>query len=182
MALLAESLVEEWLNREWLLYHSRHQARSRRNGLARRASSVRWGGRLACRGYGELSAHRITSRVSQSEIPRRRGSYVRKRTPEQVQVYARNWVEAKFRAPDKGSVYARDSVARCHVVFSSHSWSHPLSPRVGGVRARRVSFATRSTSCFPTYRKRDGRSFSGSAGGDLAEIISYYKSHETKNA
>src|SRR3954452_25491878 len=100
MALLAENLVEEWLNR-----HGYFTIRGVKHGL----------------GEMDLLAVRPQSdgvvgwhvEVTSSFLPigyiareptgntGRRGSYVRKRTHEQVRAYARNWAEAKFRAPGK---------------------------------------------------------------------------------
>jgi hypothetical protein len=110
----------------------------------------------------------------------RRGSYVRKRTPEQVRAYAREWVKVKFRAPDKVRLRAD--------LWPDARWSFHLVHGVVRYPLELKVIANEEVACHPFYEllsdlsERGDRSFSGSAGGDLAEIISYYETHETGSA
>src|SRR4029077_20270823 len=108
----------------------------------------------------------------------RRGSYVRKRTPEQVRLCARAFVDAKFRAADKIKLRAE--------LWPSVTWSFHLVHGVVRYPDELKAFASEGVTCHPFHdllselSRRDGR-FSGSAGGDLAEIVSYYKTHKIGN-
>jgi len=109
-----------------------------------------------------------------------RGSHVRKRTPEQVRAYATGWVEAKFRAPDKVRLRAD--------LWPGVRWSFHLVHGVVRYPDELEAIVSQGVVCHPFHAllsdlsERGGRAFSGSAGGDLAEIISYYKTYDTKIA
>jgi hypothetical protein len=100
----------------------------------------------------------------------RRGSYVRKRTPEQVRAYARGWVEAKFRSSDKVQLRSE--------LWPGVMWSFHLVHGVSRYPLELEVFESEGVTCHPFHQllsdlsQRGDRSFSGSAGGDLAEIIS----------
>jgi hypothetical protein len=179
MALLAESLVEEWLNRDGYF-----AIRGVKHGLGEMDL-------LAVRPHsdGVIGWHvevtvsfRPIGYIAREPVgdTGRRGSYVRKRTPEQIRAYAHDWVEAKFRAPDKVQIRSN--------LWSGVRWSFHLVHGVIRYPQELEVFASEGIICHPFHQllsdlsQRDGRSFSGSAGGDLAEIISYYKSHETGSA
>jgi hypothetical protein len=110
----------------------------------------------------------------------RRGSYVRKRSPEQVRAYAQAWVEAKFRAPGKAALRDR--------LWPGARWSWHLVHGVVRYADELVAFAGEGVVCHPFHgllsdlSQRGNDGFSGSAGGDLAEIIAYYKAHEAGTA
>ena len=178
MALLAESLVEEWLNRDgyFTIRGVKHglgemdllAVRSQPDGVVGRHVEVT----VSFRPIGYIAREPAGDSG-------RRGSYVRKRTPEQVQICARAYVDAKFRAPDKKQLRAR--------LWPGVSWTFHLVHGVVRYSDELEVFAREGVTCHPFHQllsdlsRRDGRSFSGSAGGDLAEIISYYKTHETGN-
>jgi len=178
MALLAESLVEEWLNRDgyFTIRGVKHglgemdllAVRSQPDGVVGRHVEVT----VSFRFIGYIARELVGDSG-------RRGSYVRKRTPEQVQICARAYVDAKFRAPDKKQLRAR--------LWPGVSWTFHLVHGVVRYSDELEVFAREGVTCHPFHQllsdlsRRDGRSFSGSAGGDLAEIISYYKTHETGN-
>ena len=179
MALLAESLVEEWLNRDgYFTIRGVKHGLGEMDLLAVRPQSdgvIGWHVEVTVsfRPIGYIAREPV------GEVGRR-GSYVRKRTREQVQGCARNWVEVKFRAPDK--VQLRSNL------WPGVGWSFHLVHGVIRYPNELEEFASEGIICHPFHQllsdlsQRDGRSFSGSAGGDLAEIISYYKSHEPGNA
>jgi hypothetical protein len=179
MALLAESLVEEWLNRnsyftirgvkhghgEMDLLAVRHHPDGVEGWHVEVTVSFRPIGYIARETVGDSG---------------RRGSYVRKRTPEEVKAHAHNWVEAKFRALDKVQL-------RTHL-WPGVTWSFHLVHGVVRFPYELEVFASEGVTCHAFHKllselsQREGRSFSGSAGGDLAEIVSYYKSLESGNA
>jgi hypothetical protein len=106
MALLAESLVEEWLNRQGFF-----TIRGVKQGLGEMDLLA-----IRPQGDGVVGWH-VEVTVSFRPIgyiaresaggAGRRGSYVRKRSPEQVREYAQAWVEAKFGAPGKAALRDR---------------------------------------------------------------------------
>lgn len=101
-------------------------------------------------------------------------SSARKRTPEEVETCARRWVQGKFRAPDKKRL--RDQLG------PGVSWEFHLVHAVVRDPHELEIFANEGVILHPfheilsTLARRKVHSFSGSAGGDLAEIVSYYKS------
>ena len=177
MALLAESLVEEWLNRSgfFTIRGVKHglgemdllAVRSEPDGVVAWHVEVT----VSFRPIGYIAPER-------DKDSGRKGSYVRKRTPEQIQSYARSYVEAKFRAPAKARLRSD--------LWPRAAWSFHLVHGVVRYPDELVSFADAGIICHPFHvllselSRRGDHSFSGSAGGDLAEMISYYKSHETR--
>src|SRR3954453_12699595 len=100
MELLTESLVEEWLNRDgYFTIRGVKQGLGELDLLAVRPQSDGVAGwhvevTVSFRPIGYIAREPAADSGG-------RGSYVRKRTPEQVRACARDWVEAKFRSPDK---------------------------------------------------------------------------------
>ena len=105
---------------------------------------------------------------------------MRKRTPEQVTLCAHSWVDAKFHAPEKIQLRSQ--------LWPGARWSFHLVHGVVRYPCELEVFASEGVICHPFHQllsdlsQRDGRSFFGAAGGDLAEIVSYYKSHESGSA
>jgi hypothetical protein len=176
MALLAESLVEEWLNRAgYFTIRGLKHGIGEMDLLAVRPQSehvVGWHVEVTVsfRPIGYIAREPAADSG-------RRGSYVRKRTPEQVQAYARNWIEAKFRAPEKVQLRTR--------LWAGVTWSFHLVHGALRYPQELEVFTSEGVTCHSFHQllsdlsSRANDSFSGSAGGDLAEIVSYYKSHET---
>jgi len=178
MALLAESLVEEWLNRDgyFTIRGVKHglaemdllAVRHRPEGIEGRHVEVT----VSFRPIGYIARDMVGDSG-------RKGSYVRKRTPEQVEVCGRAYVDAKFRASDKKQLRER--------LWPGVDWSFHLVHGVVRYPEELKVFAREGVECLPFHRllselsRRDWHSFSGSAGGDLAEIVSYYKTYEARN-
>jgi hypothetical protein len=179
MALLAESLVEEWLNRDgYFTIRGVKHGLAEMDLLAVRPQSDGVVGR-----HVEVTvSFRPIGYIARGPVgdSGHRGSYVRKRTLEQVRACAHSWVEAKYLAPDK--VQLRSNL------WPGVKWSFHLVHGVIRYPQELEAFANEGIICHPFHQllsdlsKRNGCSYSGSAGGDLAEIISYYKGHETGNA
>ncbi len=179
MALLAESLVEEWLNRNgYFTIRGVKHGQGEMDLLAVRPQTdavVGWHVEVTVsfRPIGYIAREPAGDSGG-------RGSYVRKRTPEQVRDYARAWVEAKFRSPDKDRLRSE--------LWPGVEWSYHLVHGIVRYPIELEAFTNEGVTCHPFHRllsdlsQRGDRSFSGSAGGDLAEIISYYKSYETGDA
>ena len=173
MALLAESLVEEWLNRQgFFTIRGVKQGQGEMDLLATRPES------------GEVVGWHVEVTVSFRPIGyiarepgggSRRGSFVRKRTLDQVREFARAWVESKFAGP--GKVGLRDRL------WPGARWSRHLVHGVVRYPEELAVFAAEGVTCHPFHgllsdlARREAGGFSGSAGGDLAEIVSYFKSH-----
>jgi hypothetical protein len=175
MALLAESLVEEWLNRNGFF-----TIRGVKHGVGEMdllAVQPQIDGQVVCWhvevqisfrpiGYiGKLPKNSIQGRNS-----------ARKRIPEEIDICAREWVRAKFKADDKARL-------REHL-WPGISWEfHFVHAVVRDDRELEI-FSAEGVVLHPFHEilsklsVRGDHLFSGSAGGDLAEIISYYKSHK----
>jgi hypothetical protein len=168
MPLLAESLVEEWLNREgyFTIRDVKHglgemdllAVPPESDGVVGRYVEVT----VSFRPIGYIAPERFGASGS-------RGSYVRKRTPQQVQVCARAYVGPSFAPLTKFSLRAQlwpGVICSFHLVHGLVRYPDELS-----------AFAHEGVNCHPSYpllsdlSQRDSRSSSGSASGDLAEIF-----------
>lgn len=179
MALLAESLVEEWLNRKgYFTIRGVKHGLGEMDLLAVHPQSdgvVGW--------HVEVTvSFRPIGYIAREPVgdSGRRGSYVRVRTPEQVENCVRAWIDKKFRAPDKHELRKK--------LWPGVPWSFHLVHANVRYEDELKVFEREGVACHPFHQllsdlsQRDGGSFSGSAGGDLAEIVSYYQSHETGSA
>lgn len=180
MALLAESLVEEWLNRDgyFTIRGVKHgvgemdllAVRPQPDGLV-----------VGCHVEVQISFRPIgyISKRTEDMIAESGGgrTSARVRTPQQVEVCAREWVAAKFRARDKIQLRER--------LWPGVVWSFHLVHAIVREPRELEVFSAEGVACHPFYELlsalsiRSKGSFSGSAGGDLAEIVSYYKSYES---
>ena len=180
MALLAESLVEEWLNRAgyFTIRGVKHGVGEMDLLAVQRqldGSVTGWHVevQISFRPIGYIGK-RTSDMVSESGGGR---TSARARTPEQVDVCAREWVKAKFRAREK--VQLRENL------WPGIAWSFHLVHAVVREPRELKVFAAEGVACHPFHEllsvlsDRSWGAFSGSAGGDLAEIVSYYKSHES---
>ncbi len=175
MALLGESLVEEWLNRGGFF-----TIRGVKHGVDemdllaikpqddRRVIGWHVEVQISFRPIGFIGKLGKDSGSTPSSA--------RKRTPEEIETCARRWVEAKFRAPDKKRVRDR--------LWPGVTWAfHFVHAVVRDPRELEI-FANEGVILHPfheilsTLARRKVHSFSGSAGGDLAEIVSYYRSFD----
>ncbi len=180
MALLAESLVEEWLNRDgfFTIRGVKHGV-GEMDLLAVRpqddGSVVGWHVEVQASfrpiGYIAKTAPQVAAE------PRQSRSIARGRTPDEVEVCAREWVRAKFLDPKKAQIRER--------LWPGIQWSFHLVHAVVREQRELDAFAAAGVRLHPLHdllfslSRRSNGSFSGSAGGDLAEIIGYYKSaHE----
>jgi len=180
MALLAESLVEEWLNRKgfFTIRGVKHGAGEmdllavspQPNGVIGWHIEVQ----VSFRPIGYISKQTLTGDSGRTH------SYVRARTRTQEEACARGWVGAKFRDPDKAQLRER--------LWPGIAWSFHLVHGVVRYPRELEVFASEGVTCHPFHQllsdlsRHDGHPFSGSAGGDLAEIVGYYKTHETGSA
>jgi hypothetical protein len=175
MALLAESLVEEWLNqRGFFTIRGVKHGQGEMDLLAVRPQAdgvVGWHVEVTVsfRPIGYIAREPAGDSGGRS-------SYVRRRTPEQVRSCARDWVEAKFRSSDKVRLRSE--------LWPGVEWSYHLVHGKVLYQPELEAFGDEGVICHKFYQllsdlsQRGDRSFSGSAGGDLAEIIAYYKSSE----
>jgi hypothetical protein len=179
MALLAESLVEEWLNRKGFF-----TIRGVKHGIEEMdLLAIRHEERQVVIGWHvevQVSFRPVTYIAKLNPDVARATNKARtaagKRTPDEIETYAREWVQSKFKAPAKTK--ARDGLWP-HVQWRYHlvhgRVREPLELKV---------FRGEGVTCHPfrellaDLSRRKGHSFSGSAGGDLAEIVSYYNAPE----
>jgi hypothetical protein len=176
MALLAESLVEEWLNRsgfftirgvkhgvgEMDLLAVQHQ----QGGIIGRHVEVA----VSFRPIGYISKQ--TNELAGGSGRRR--SLVKKRTQGEMEICAREWVEHKFRAPEKARL--RNDLWP-GVEWSFHFVHAALRyPQELEVLKNEGVVCHSFKEVLASLCERKGHSFSGSAGGDIAEIVNYYKS------
>jgi len=179
VALLGESLVEEWLNRNgfFTILGVKHgvgemdllAVRPVQNGQI-----IGWPVevQISFRPIGYIA--KLTRDIL-GESKRSPRSVV-KRTPEHIESCARQWVEDKFRDSRKTRLRDRlwpDVRWEFHFVHAVVKDPHELE-----IIANEGIILHPFHEVLSTLAQRDAQSFSGSAGGDLAEIVSYYKSHK----
>jgi hypothetical protein len=182
MALLAESLVEEWLNRRgYFTIRGVKQGVGEMDLLAVRPEPHGVRGwhvevQVSFRPIGYI-AKRTKQMVAEFGG---KASSARARTSAEVELCARESVANKFRARDKVRLRER--------LWSRVEWSFHLVHAAVRYPGELEAFAREGVTCHPFHKllselsHRDDATFSGSAGGDLAEIVSYYKSHELDNS
>ena|SRR5882724_7308061 len=177
MSLLAESLVEEWLNRK-----SFFTIRGIKHGIGELdllgilresdGSITGWHVEVQAsfRPVGYIA--KLTKDMAHTS-GRARGS-AKERTPEEVEMCAHDWVQSKFRAKEK--VRVRESL------WPGVNWSFHLVHAVAREPHELAIFQKEGVACHPfkhllnELTNRAEHTYSGSAGGDLAEIVSYYNS------
>jgi hypothetical protein len=170
MSLLAESLVEEWLNRKgfFTIRGIRHGAGEMDLlGIRHEPSGSITGWHVEVQ-----ASFRPIGYITKSEEL----GYVKRRTQEQVEVCVRGWVGKKFRAKEKVQVRER--------LWPDINWEFHLVHAVSKHPEELVVFQHQGVKCHPFSKLLDEltcpaeRTYSGSAGGDLAEIVGYYKSEK----
>lgn len=179
MSLLAESLVEEWLNRKGFF-----TIRGIKHGVGEldllgihreeNGSVTGWHveAQVSFRPIGYVT--KITKEMARSS-GRMRGT-AKRRTPDEIEACVREWVTDKFTSKAKQQV--RESL------WSGVNWSFHLVHGVAREPKELEVFVREGVICHPFSKLLDGLSqrsdhaYSGSAGGDLAEIVAYYKSRQ----
>jgi hypothetical protein len=182
MALLAESLVEEWLNRGGYF-----TIRGVKHGFGEMdLLGVRPlpDGKLDGWHVEVQASFRPVSYIGKltPELLKQLGgsaSSARARTPNQVETCAREWVMNKFKVKDKAELRER--------LWPGVQWSFHLVHAVVRDSRELEVFAAHGVTCHPfselladLSKRGKKRSFSGSAGGDLAEIVAYYKERQSE--
>jgi hypothetical protein len=175
VALLGESLVEEWLNRDGFF-----TIRGVKHGVGEMdLLAVRpiENGKVAGRHVEVQISFRpigFISKLPKNSIYNRRS--VRARTEQELDACARQWVQEKFR--DKRKQRLRDQL------WPGVNWEFHFVHGVVKDPHELEIIASEGITLHPfheilaTLGKRNAQSFSGSAGGDLAEIVSYYRSFD----
>jgi hypothetical protein len=179
MALLAESLVEEWLNREgyFTIRGVKHCVGEMDLLAVRRQPDgvvVGWHVevQISFRPIGYIG-RRTDGMIAESGGGR---TSARSRTREDVEICAREWVRHKFLDPAK--IELRDRL------WPGVDWSFHLVHAVVREPHELEIFEAERVTCHPfsdllaDLAQRGKHLFSASAGGDLAEIISYYRSYD----
>lgn len=176
MALLGESLVEEWLNREgfFTIRGVKHGV-DEMDLLAVRPESD--GKLLGWHVEVQISFRPIGFIAKLPKVGNTSRLSARKRSVEEVEECARVWVQAKFHAESKARV--REQLWpgvkwAYHFVHANVRDPHELE-----VFARQGMILHPFHEILHSLARRGTHSFSGSAGGDLAEIVSYYRSYDS---
>lgn len=178
MALLAESLVDEWLNRQgfFTVRGIKHGVEEidllgvRPNGKGHDAWHVEVQASFRPMGY---LAPMPTDLASELGIARRSA---KRRSDEVLDRCAEEWVENKFRSPSK--VKAREQAwpgLKWHLAFVHAESRHPRELEV---------IASCGIQLIPLYKvlselsHESAQGVRGGAGTDLAEIIEYFHRHQ----
>lgn len=182
MALLAESLVEEWLNRQGFF-----TIRGLKHGVGEmdilavkpvEEALLGWHVevQVSVRPIGYIS--KLTK--EQAKVAGIARTSAKTRNEEEIRVSAPQWVEAKFRAKDKVKMRER--------LWPGVKWQYHLVHGVVKEKRELDIFKSDGVQLHKFHqviaeviKKREKGGFSGSAGGDLAEIISYYLDHFHRN-
>ena len=178
MALLAESLVEEWLNRQG--FFTIRGVKHGHGEVDLPAVSLQPNGSIAGRHVEVQVSFRpigyIGKRTEDMIAASGGGRNSAKiRTSEEISICARQWVMSKFKESDKVLLRER--------LWPGIDWSHHLVHGIVCEPQELEIFKAEGVECHPLHElltylsNRSKDSFSGSAGGDLAEIISYFKSY-----
>jgi hypothetical protein len=175
VALLGESLVEEWLNREGFF-----TIRGVKHGVDEMdllAIKPQDDGRvigwhvevqISFRPIGFIA--KLPKTASGSRLS------ARKRTVEEIEACARTWVDLKFRAEPKARMREQ--------LWPGVDWTYHFVHAVVREQRELDIFNSEGISLHPFHEilsslaRRKVHSFSGSAGGDLAEIVSYYRTFD----
>jgi hypothetical protein len=175
MALLAESLVEEWLNRVGFF-----TVRGVKHGLGEidllaikrqpDGPVIGWHVEVQAsfRPMGYIA--KLTPDIAKAANTAR--SSARSRTTAQIEACAREWVHLKFRADGKAKARER--------LWPQLNWSFHLVHAVVREQHELSVFEAEGVQChcfkdlLTDLSQNLNGNFSGSAGGDLADIITYY--------
>ena len=174
MALLGESLVEEWLNRDgfFTIRGVRHGVEEMDLLAIRREKTgtvIGWHVevQISFRPVGYIAKLPKGSGVQRTSV--------RARTLQEVDQCAKLWVEGKFRSSPKVELRKR--------LWPGVKWAfHFVHGVVRDPHELKV-IESQGIKLHPFHEildslsKRGPDSYSASAGGDLAEIVTYYKSH-----
>jgi hypothetical protein len=175
MALLGESLVEEWLNREGFF-----TIRGVKHGVGEMDLLA-----VKPQKNGDVIGWHVEVQISFRPIgfigrlpkaPNQGRQSARKRGLEEIDSCARGWVKDKFLAEDKALLREQ--------LWPGVKWEFHLVHAVVREPRELAIFANEGVILHPFYGilsslSKKG-SFSASAGGDLAEIVSYYKSFDSE--
>ena len=172
MALLGESLVEEWLNREgFFTIRGVRQGVEEMDLLAIRREPS---GKIIGWHVEVQTSFRPIGFISKLPKGTVNRMSVRKRSAKEIDQCARDWVRSKFRSDGKVKMRNR--------LWPDLKWAFHFVHAV--VRDKNELKAIESQGVklhsfheiLDALSRRGPDSFSGSAGGDLAEIVSYYRS------
>jgi len=177
VALLGESLVEEWLNRDgfFTIRGVKHGV-DEMDLLAIRPQAdgtvVGWHVevQISFRPIGFIA--KLPKTTSGSRLS------ARKRTVEEIEACARTWVELKFRAEPKARMREQ--------LWPGVDWTYHFVHAVVREQRELDIFKSEGIILHPFHEilsslaNRGVHSFSGSAGGDLAEIVSYFRSFDKR--
>ena len=177
MALLAESLVEEWLNREgfFTIRGVKHGVGEIDLLAVRRKPSgtvVGWHVEVQAsfRPIGYIA--KLTDELTLRDGKKIAASSAVARTAKQIETCAKAWVERKFSSASKVSVREK--------LWPGVNWSFHLVHAVVREEKELAAFRRFDVICHPlqevlaTLSAESKDRFSGSAGGDLAELIHYF--------
>ena len=183
MSLLAESLVEEWLNRRNFF-----TIRGIKHGV----------GELDLLGIHREPDGSVTGWHVEAQVSFRPVSYVtrltkemarasgiargsaKKRTPEELEACVHQWIHDKFLSKAKQRVRNKlwpGVQWEFHLIHGKVKWEEELE-----VFKKEQIKCHRFSALLDELSDRSEQVYSGSAGGDLAEIVSYYESSKKKSS
>jgi hypothetical protein len=173
------TVVEEWLNREGFF-----TIRGVKHGVGEMdllaVQPQKNGGVIGWHVEVQISFRPVgfISKLGKDSGSKR--SSARKRSFAELDKCARAWVDAKFRSPAKARLRDR--------IWPGINWEFHLVHGIVRESTELKIFASEGVILHPfheilfTLCTRASHSFSASAGGDLAEIVSYYKKHVTEES
>jgi hypothetical protein len=181
MALLAESLVEEWLNRRnfFTIRGIKHGiGELDLLGIRRESDGTLTGWHVevqaSFRPVGYIA--KLTGDLLTANGKRRARTSAVARTSDEIETCAKEWVGSKFLADDKHLVRNR--------LWPGVDWSFHLVHAVVRSQEELSVIEAQGVQCHSFHRvlsellRRGKGVYSGSAGGDLAEIVQYFQSQE----
>jgi hypothetical protein len=177
MSLLAETLVEEWLNRQ-RFFTIRGLKRgvgeidllAIQHGEEGRVEAWHVEVQASVRPIGYLT--RLTTKTARNTGNNCLRSYISTRTSEEMHLCVQDWVSAKFLRPEK--VHLRNSL------WPGADWSYHLAYGILRYPKELEAFHAQGVQChslrdiLTTLLQTEQGHFTGSAGGDFADLIAYF--------
>jgi hypothetical protein len=178
MALLAESLVEEWLNRDgcFTIRGVKHGVREMDLLAVKREPSGQIIGRhfevqVSFRPIGYIC--KLTDEIVGTSG--RKKTSIRTRSDGEIEACAREWVAQKFSSPKKSKVREQ--------LWPGLVWTYHLVHGVVKYEKEVEGIRKLDVGTIPFIRillelcHTGEQGLSASAGGDLAEVVRYYRDH-----
>lgn len=176
MALLAESLVEEWLNRQG--FFTIRGVKQRINEIDLLAIRPTASGIVAWHVEVQVSFRPVGYICKiPKDVARTTGrarTSAKQREMDQIVAWARDWVHSKYHGKEKQRL--RDQLwPKAEWLFHLVHGAVRDKAELSAIESCGIRLVPFENCLFDLCERKEIVEFSGSAGGDLAEIVAYYR-------